>query len=724
MIYLVLNIILAVICVLLSIYVDAHTGNQADSPLIPILLVLASCAGGCALCLLISPVAPLRLMTFLGRLYLLDMSLFSVMLSSYCVNFPKYQTPKMHKIVSTILMLIAAFVIFQKIDSFTITKYSGIFIESAPLFKGELGEVLHWSWYNAFFFLMGILVPGFSVLMMLVKSEYATSKIDRQKMYLTAAGVALSWLMCLLLELGSYHVPMFNTLITFSFVITLLTAIQAATHNMLYDFDFLLEAGARFVLRYFFTSALGGVLFAAFYPLARSYGVEFLVIEIIFTIAILVVSHQIFKLFGRRSQYRDSKYSQNFEDDIANLDFNTEPENIIKELYDIFNKNLRTSSLSIMVDNNQGELELSYSTEPLPEEERYSISINSPMLDTLWNTKQRVIFKINAESQYIYEPIRKDLLTFFERTKSEAFIVLHEGRRIIGIILLGAKKDANIYDDIDFAMFNKLYSYFFVVGFYMRNIVNENVVGTVGREIRMSEQIITSIQENIDEVENPKADVGYLMIPAHSIGGEFIELIKLDNERHIFIIGSLSGKGISASMSMVILKSIIRTYLVETSDFKILVQKVNHFIREHLPLGTFFAGVFALMDFSSDTLYYVNCGTPALFMYNRTYNNIIEIQGDGRVLGFVQDVSSLVKVKKIKLSKGDTILACTGGLINSTSLRGEIFGKERVQRLLMENMTFPANRIAQFTYDALVKFASKELSDDVSIIVMKYLGDR
>ena len=214
------------------------------------------------------------------------------------------------------------------------------------------------------------------------------------------------------------------------------------------------------------------------------------------------------------------------------------------------------------------------------------------------------------------------------------------------------------------------------------------------------------------------------MIQAHSIGGEFNELIKLNNECHIFIIGSLSGKGISASMSMVILKSIIRTYLVETSDFKILVQKVNHFIREHLPLGTFFAGVFALMDFSSDTLYYVNCGTPALFMYNRTYNNIIEIQGDGRVLGFVQDVSSLVKVKKIKLSKGDTILACTGGLINSTSLRGEIFGKERVQRLLMENMTFPANRIAQFTYDALVKFASKELSDDVSIIVMKYLGDR
>ena len=43
-----------------------------------------------------------------------------------------------------------------------------------------------------------------------------------------------------------------------------------------------------------------------------------------------------------------------------------------------------------------------------------------------------------------------------------------------------------MYDDMDYALFNKLYSYFFVVGYYMKNIVNENVVGTVNREIRMS----------------------------------------------------------------------------------------------------------------------------------------------------------------------------------------------------------------------------------------------
>ena len=724
MIYVALNIVFAVVCIFLSVYVDSHTGNQSDNPLIPLLLVLASCAAGAAVCILISSVAPIRLMLFAGRIFLFDTALFTVMLSSYCVNFPKYETSRAHKIVLGALLVFSVWILFARITAFGVNKYSGIFVEAKPLFSGELGKILRWSWFNFFFWFYMIIVPGFSALMLLVKSEYSESKIESQKMYLCAAGIALCWLMGAILHAGSRNVPMFNSLFTFALIVSVLTPIQAATHNMIYDRDLLLSTALRFLLRYIFTSVLGGLIFAAFYPLARHYGTEFLVIAALSALAVLSLSHQMFKIIGRRSQFRSSKSAQDFEDDIANLDFNTEPDNIMAELYGIFNTHLRTTSLSIMVDNNQGELEMLFSTNPLPENDRFSISLNSSMLDSLWNIGEKVILRINAETQYIFEPIRKELLSFFDRTKSEAFIILHEGRRIIGIIVLGAKKDANIYDDVDYALFNKLYSYFFVVGFYMRNIMNENIVGTVGREIRMSEQIITSIHKNIDEVKNEKADFGYVMIPAHSIGGEFVELIRLSEDRHIFIIGSLSGKGISASMSMVILKSVIRTYLVETSDFKLLVQKVNHFIREHLPLGTFFAGVFALMDFSSDTLFYVNCGTPALFMYNKIYNNVIEIQGDGRVLGFVADVSDLVKVKKVKLGKGDMILACTGGLVNSTSLRGEMFGKERVQNLMMENMTFPAERIAQFSYDALVKFATRELSDDVSVIVMKYTGGK
>ena len=237
----------------------------------------------------------------------------------------------------------------------------------------------------------------------------------------------------------------------------------------------------------------------------------------------------------------------------------------------------------------------------------------------------------------------------------------------------------------------------------------------------MSSQIIASIQEDVNAVENPKADVGYIMKSAHNIGGEFIDLIRINDHTHLFVIGSLSGQGIAASMNMVILKSIIRTFLSETRDFKLLVEKVNVFIRENLPKGSIFNGTFALVDFSNDVMYYINCGIPAIFVYSQSYNNVIEIQGRGHVLGFVRDIAPYISVRQIKLAKGDVVLSCTNGVLTSRSLRGETFGKERVQQVILSNLTYPASRIAQFLYDNLVKFMSKEIEADVSALVIKYV---
>ena len=258
----------------------------------------------------------------------------------------------------------------------------------------------------------------------------------------------------------------------------------------------------------------------------------------------------------------------------------------------------------------------------------------------------------------------------------------------------------------------------------MRNISNKEIIGTVNRELRMSSQIITSIQDNIDILNNPKMDAGCIMVPAHNIGGEFVDMIRLTDTRHMFVVGDLSGKGIAASMSMVILKQIIRAYLSDTHDFKQLVVKVNRFIRDNLQKGTIFAGMFAIVNFENDTMYYINCGIPAILLYTEAYNNVIEIQGGGHILGFVKDISPYISIKQIKLNKNDIVLACTDGLIDTKSLRGDVFGKSRVQNSLTDNMGYPASKMAQFAYNSLVEFTSKELEDDVTVLVLKYLGDK
>ncbi len=194
MIYIVLNVILAIACVLLSVYVDTRTGNQADSPIIPIFLVLASVSGLMAFSTIISSVAPERLMLFIGRLYLLDQMIFFLMLSNYFFNFPRYETPLACKIIFGICVLFAIYILFAKINYFSINKYCGVYVESEAVFSGKLGELFKISWYQAFNGIFNILIPTQAALMMLVRSETIASKIERQKMYLNAACVGIRML--------------------------------------------------------------------------------------------------------------------------------------------------------------------------------------------------------------------------------------------------------------------------------------------------------------------------------------------------------------------------------------------------------------------------------------------------------------------------------------------------------------------------------------------------
>ena len=99
----------------------------------------------------------------------------------------------------------------------------------------------------------------------------------------------------------------------------------------------------------------------------------------------------------------------------------------------------------------------------------------------------------------------------------------------------------------------------------------------------------------------------------------------------------------------------------------------------------------------------------------------MKIQGEGHVLGFVKDISPYIKVKKVKLNPGDVLFACTDGMLDSKSLRGEAYGKERLQKSIIENTSLPSQGMVSSSYNTLLNFLSKELDDDVSIFTLKLL---
>ena len=623
-------------------------------------------------------------------------------------------------ILKYVLIAFSIFIAFFKFTTIDISFEHGIVIASEYLIPAPARDFFPLTWSSLFTYLYRyiVLITGMLFLVILQEDKNAT-QLEKYQTSVMAEGILLMWAINLAIKFISTSAPAFSLLYMFSYLFMYVVFFMALTKISVPSGKAMFVSLFKTVVSYIVPAAVVGVLSMFFQPIGTSLTPVFIGEFIVYSTAAVLFSLWISSILSSSSKLYTADYEASLEKDLAGIDYReAEMDQITAKMFEIMRRNVEASSMSVYILSGQNELDVAYSSNNM----NIKIPLNNPMFDALLNINKSIVVSSQIEKQHDLAVVQKELEDFFKVTKSDALFILNEGHNIFGIITLGKKASGDHYKEYDYNVFVKLYSYFFVFGYYMRNISNKDVIGVVNREIKMSSQIITSIQENIDHVKTPKVDIGYMMVPAHNIGGEFIDMIRLTESRHLFVVGDLSGKGIAASMNMVILKSIIRSYLSEVHDFKQLVVKLNTFVRDSLPKGTIFAGLFALIDFETDTMYYINCGIPALMMYTQVYNNVIEIQGSGHILGFVKDISPYLSVKTTKLNHGDIIMACTDGMIQSHSLRGEQFGKERVQQALLDNSTYPAQRMAQFTFEGLLKFMSKEMEDDVSILVIKYEG--
>ena len=714
MIYILLNAVLAAYIIWTSMNVNTKNLNTENS-MINVMLLDAAATIVMFLTVISVLHGPERLSVVFEHFVLFLVAAIFTEIFTMFINVARKKRSALGMFFKVVFLLLAAFIVCFKLK---ITDYTLFEFGGEKVFSGQLEKIIPVTWTMIFIGLYIFVLPLFGLMIMLLNAENNNSRILAQKAAMSFGSLLFGWIGLIMIYYIAEMLPMMRSLFMYIISVMAIMILNSVSQEKVYDGGMLFSAVVSLFMKYLLPAAIGAIAYVTLRPLYSENSVAYTTIIFVIVFVLMIVCRVLTSALSKIINYRSSQYEAEFEKALASIDYESEQSNISQEFLKAFQDNIQTTTMTVLVDNGTGEYSTAYNSEGA----NYTLPKASKAREILLNNGIFILFRDEVENNYIIRDVRDEIFKIFDETESEVLILLHEGHQVLGLLLLGEKRTGSSYDEYDKSVFDKFYSYFFVFGYYMKNIANASVVGTVNREIRMSSQIITSIQENMDYIHNPKVDVGYLMVPAHNIGGEFVDLIRLNESRHIIVIGSMSGKGISASMSMVILKSIIRTFLADTHDFKKLIQKVNAFIRFNLPKGTFFSGLFCLVDFATDTMYYVNCGIPAMLMYSKTYNNVIEIQGKGYILGFVKDIYPLVKVKQVKLVSGDMLAISTNGLINSHSLRGETFGKERVKQAIMDNYTYPASRIARFTYDNLQRFMSKELEDDITMLVIRYLG--
>ena len=215
-------------------------------------------------------------------------------------------------------------------------------------------------------------------------------------------------------------------------------------------------------------------------------------------------------------------------------------------------------------------------------------------------------------------------------------------------------------------------------------------------------------------------DVTAYYQPHHEVGGDYYDVFSVDEERLVFCMADVSGKGIAAAFLMSNFQANVRAiFQYEPDDLEGTVMRLNKRVMENArgeKYITMFAGVYYR---TNREFRYVNCGhnPPVLTAADGTSNQLML----GSVgLGMFHDIPSIESGVE-KVQRGSTLVCYTDGLVEQENEEGIPFGMQRMEDIICERRGMPVATIQAALLDEVETFRGDEPRfDDTALLVARF----
>ena len=213
-------------------------------------------------------------------------------------------------------------------------------------------------------------------------------------------------------------------------------------------------------------------------------------------------------------------------------------------------------------------------------------------------------------------------------------------------------------------------------------------------------------------------DIHASMTPAKQVGGDFYDFFMVDDNHLGMVIADVSGKGIPASLFMVITKTLIKDHaLIGLSPSEVFC-KINNMLIENNKEELFVTAWFGILDLTTGKLTYSNAGhNPPIIKVGN------EIEYMKTKPGFILAGLENFKYKstEIQLHRGDKIFLYTDGVTEAANASNELYGEERLLECIKKNDGLNCQELIEAVKSDVKEFVGDaEQSDDLTMLAFDY----
>jgi sigma-B regulation protein RsbU (phosphoserine phosphatase) len=313
--------------------------------------------------------------------------------------------------------------------------------------------------------------------------------------------------------------------------------------------------------------------------------------------------------------------------------------------------------------------------------------------------------------------VRKDAryLEMNPETRSEMIVPLFYKGRVIGVLDLEHTR-TNFFNEEHERMLVTLAAQVAIA------IENARLYQAVRRQERQLERDITMAREvqlrllPPDAPQHSNADLAVRFLPARAIGGDLYDFLEYGDNRSAIVLGDVSGKAAPAALFAALVSGIMRSAANQRFGPAEMLVNLNESLQERRLDSQYVTMLFALWNDDERTLTVANSGAVQPIICSGGSSTTVRVEGFP--LGMFPEASYDEQV--LTLRAGDAVVFVSDGILDAENAHGEMYGEERLARVLCGHRDRPAGEIAETILQDVSKFqAGKERFDDETIIVLR-----
>jgi serine phosphatase RsbU (regulator of sigma subunit) len=295
--------------------------------------------------------------------------------------------------------------------------------------------------------------------------------------------------------------------------------------------------------------------------------------------------------------------------------------------------------------------------------------------------------------------------------------------KVVGIIFFGLKHSGAQFAGKDLELLQAAANQAAIA------VENARLYQTEAEKLRMERdlEVARKIQEGLLPSNIPAVkglDIYGIMKPAMQVGGDYYDLIPISPTKIFVVVGDVSGKGLSASLYMAKLQTIIQFACTPDKSPKEIVIELNRKLYSLLERSWFITLTLALFDMDKNVLTFCRAGhMPIVAADNGT---IASYRTKGLGLGLENGTifDSTLCEQELKLKPNQLYAFFSDGITEAMNESEELFGEDNLINLLKGRSADSSQTVIDDIWENVSSFRGKAVQyDDMTIVIVKVSDD-